>query len=85
MVLLDLSSARRKQREDPVTARVGWLARIAWAVDVAGDSGGTTTPNSLVVALGIFRSGNRFNTPSSKEACKTSIGLGSDSSSHLRS
>ena len=84
MVLLDLSSARRKQREDPVTSkRVGWFGRFAWTVDVAGDSGGTTAPSSFVIALGIFGSGHCFNTPGSKQTCKTGIGLGSDSSSHL--
>ena len=84
MVLLDLSSARRKQREDPVTAKeLAGFARCAWTVDVAGDSGGTTAPSSSVIALGIFGSGHCFNTPGSKQTSKTSIGLGSNSSSHL--
>ena len=63
-VLLDLSPARRKQREDPVTAkRIGCLARITWAIKVAGDPGGTTTPSSFIVALGIFGSANHLDTP----------------------
>ena len=30
------------------------LRGFAWAVDVAGDSGSTTTPSSLVVDIGIL-------------------------------
>ena len=84
MVLLDLSSARRKQREDLVTAKElaglrGLLGQCMWLAD----PGGTTAPSSFVNALGIFGSGHCFNTPGSKQTCKTSIGSGSNSSSHL--
>ena len=84
MVLLDLSSARRKQRDDPCDSKsVGWFARFAWTVDVAGDSGGTLAPSSFVIALGILGSGHCFNTSGSQQTCETCIGLGSDSTSHL--
>ena len=84
MVLLDLSSARRKQREDLVTAK-----ELAGLRDLFGQLMWLATQvipqlqGSLVIALGIFGSGHCFNTPGSKQTCKTGIGLGSDSSSHF--
>ena len=42
---------------------------------MAGNSSGTTTSSSFVTALGIFGSGHCFNTPGSKQTCKTCIGL----------
>ena len=53
MVLLDLSSARRKQREDLVTAKeLAALRGLLGTIDVAGNPGGTTTPSTFIVALG---------------------------------
>ena len=75
MVLLDLSSARRKQRDDPVTAKElaglrGLLGQLMWL-----NSGDTTTSSSFVAAPGISGSGHWFNTPGSKQTCKTCIGF----------
>ena len=83
MVLLDLSSARRKQRDDPVTAKElaglrGMLGQLMWlATQVIPQ---LQAPLSLLLVF--FGSGHCFNTPGSKQTCKTCIGLGSNSSSH---
>ena len=66
MVLLDLSSARRKQRDDPVTAKeLAGLRGLLGQLNVAGNSSGTTTSSSFVTALGIFGSSHCLNTSGS--------------------
>ena len=86
MVLLDLSSARRKQREDPVTAKElaglrGLLGQLMWlATQVVPQ---LQAPLSLLFGyLGVATVPTLLG---SKQTCKTGIDLGSDSSSHLRS
>ena len=84
MVLLDLSSARRKQRDDPVTAKElaglrGLLGQLMWlATQVVPQ---LQAPLSLL--LGYLGVSHCLNTSGSLQACETCIGLGSDSSSHL--
>ena len=76
MVLLDLSSARRKQREDPVTAKElaalrGLLGQLMWlATQVIPQ-----LQSLLLLLLGYL----------SVATCETCTGLGSDSSSYFRS
>ena len=63
MVLLDLSSARRKQRDDPVTAKElaglrGLLGQLMWlATQVVPQ-----LQAPFVTALGIFGSSHCLNT-----------------------
>ena len=66
MVLLDLSSARRKQRDDPVTAKElaglrGLLGQLTWLATQVR----TTTSSSFVTALGKFGSSHCLNTSGS--------------------
>ena len=66
MVLLDLSSARRKQRDDPVTAKElaglrGLLGQLMWLATRVVPQ----LQSSFVTALGIFGSSHCLNTSGS--------------------
>ena len=84
MVLLDLSSARRKQREDPVTAKElaglrGLLGQLLWlATQVVPQ---LQAPLSLL--LGYLGVATVSTLLEANKTCKTCIGLASNSSSHF--